>query len=194
MIDENLQKKVEKYINDQYEKGHTLDVIEEELINNGYPKDFVKGLIKKHIRTYKHIPTLKSKGQIIFGIALVTVVLIFFFYLRSYIPKDCDNKECFLDKANACKSAKFTYNTGTLTYELITDPQCVLIKKVVGVADTEPEAVKTLLLNKEMQCEYEENNFDELYIISMLGGIQSCEGPLKSAFYEVVISVYNEEK
>ena len=36
MIDENLQKKVEKYINDQYEKGHTLDVIEEELINNGF--------------------------------------------------------------------------------------------------------------------------------------------------------------
>ncbi len=194
MIDAQLEMKVKNYIKSQYEKGHTFAVIQEALINHGYPKDFVKGVIKDSIRNYEHVTALKSPAQIGLGILLVIIVIGFFFFLRGNIPKTCDTKQCFLERAQACKAAKYVHQADKLTYELITDKRCTLTKKVIAVADTEPEQVKAILLDKSMDCNYERNAFNEQYLTTMLGGIQSCTGPLKEAFYEVLISVYNQAK
>ncbi|MBI3032385.1 hypothetical protein HYY69_02830 [Candidatus Woesearchaeota archaeon] len=194
MIDAQLELKVKNYIRSQYEKGHTFDVIETTLIDHGYPKDFVKGLIKNSVRNYEYSHVLKSPAQITLGVILIIMVIGFFFYLRSNIPKTCDTKECFLERVQDCQATKYMHQGDKLTYELVTDKRCMLTKKVIAVADTEPGQVKTLLLDKSMDCSYERNAFNEQYLTTMLGGIQTCTGPLKEAFYEVLISVYNQAK
>lgn len=101
------------------------------------------------------------------------------------IPRDknCSDIECFFEAANECKDARIQIKAEGSTLEF-TSKDCMLTKEIVDFSEDEPEVIVNLFKGKTMSCSYEKNFLDREWL-SLLGGIENCQGELKELIYEV---------
>ncbi len=148
-------------------------------------------LPKKVVVQKPKIKTPRQPIKLSFFAKLVTTLLLIIIIMAAIIllfsPASCATKDCFLEKANACKRATYqnTIAGAQINYESKSD--CTIVKTLVKVADTEPKEIKEKFEGKSMMCAYHENDFSPMHIETLSGLIVDCEGPLKQELIKYVI-------
>lgn len=129
----------------------------------------------------KNIFTEKKAAMmflIIFFAAIGIIIWIF--------PASCATEPCFINKANKCQTATFSNIIEGTTFKYETN-NCVLRKTVIKMAKDEPENIINEFKGKNMLCVYKENDFSPLYINTISGMLNTCEGELKTSILNYVI-------
>ncbi|MBW3005009.1 hypothetical protein KY310_04205 [Candidatus Woesearchaeota archaeon] len=140
------------------------------------------------------IPTVKPKPvQVtqekprrlwIFGLLAVLLIVVVVFGLAYVAPTQCDTENCFISKANKCMAATFTNQIeGTTVYYETNN--CVLTKKIQALDPSEPQEIVTTFLGKSMTCKFNKNDFSPLFLNSITGYLEACDGPLKDQILQV---------
>lgn len=197
------EKKVKATLREFYRKqlkrGFEAKYLEETLLKRGFPKKAVKDVSREFSKKkyYKNIGMDKSHFKKIlasksfFLIALFLVIIITVsLWITVRVNDDCETMECFILNANQCKNSNFMYNDEGIVFKFESSYDCSVKKSVIELPANEPFAIRQLVLNTEMTCYYEENNFDEMIITSLLEGMDNCEGTLKDALYKIAIAQY----
>ncbi|MBS3138023.1 hypothetical protein J4232_06335 [Candidatus Woesearchaeota archaeon] len=187
---DEIRKRIDDYIHTEYQKGFTLDQIQNALLKAGYKEGIVKELLKKYVTTGKALGynPLLHKSQLIIGLVLLVVIIFFVFYLKSFSAVDCTNEQCFLENANNCNAARYQITVDQIQYEFTTDNDCNVVKKIVKLSDEEPKEIKELIEGKSMTCSYVKNNFNQELLTTLLSGLDKCTGQLKEGLYEIVLA------
>ena len=133
----------------------------------------------------------KKTAWIIFGLFLVVIIaLLFFYYSKGMIGKayvtECESATCFIEKANECKPAKYTTIIGTSTIEIESLQGCILKKTVLNLDATEPQEIRDFFTGKYMTCTYEKGEFNDDFAYQISGPLEECEGPLVDAINAVI--------
>jgi len=129
---------------------------------------------------------VKRVFKIIMWIVLGLFALLFAIGLINN-PSTCKDRECFLEKANACEGALYFVDEdyGEILYA--TDDDCEFRKRVVKLAESESGEMKELLEGKKYVCSYNEGEFNEEWLNSLFGDIEDCEGELKDIVGKLII-------
>ncbi|MEM4263768.1 MAG: hypothetical protein QW666_02640 [Candidatus Woesearchaeota archaeon] len=125
----------------------------------------------------------RKMGVIIISILciiLIAAMLLFF------VTPICLTESCFINAANECGHAKYKNNIKGTEVRFETEG-CVLTKTIISLGPEEPEEIKKVFQGKSMTCRYQQNNFDPLYITSLTGLINTCEGELKEEIMKRVV-------
>jgi hypothetical protein len=130
-------------------------------------------------------PVSKPRNRLALGITLLALlvigILIYLFWPRTI---DCGtSKTCFLDAANACKSAVVREQLTGGTVIKYQSNGCVITKSIERFADNESSTVVSALQGKTMTCSYDKNNLDPTTIAGLMSG--SCQGNLLDALTEL---------
>lgn len=178
--------KVKNYVREHFD-SHRPEKIAEALKITGVPDSMVKQAIKeiraegkaKHLKKIKISNKILIKSGIVVGVVLLLALVVFSFY-----PWPCRSAECFVEMANNCRPASYKMNIGGLEGEGVRvyfkTRNCVLTKRVIGMATTEPDFIKEAFLGKEMQCPYDEGGFNPLHLTTLSALINECEGELRN--------------
>lgn len=119
-------------------------------------------------------------------VMILTVIVLTAAILFIFSSVGCMTEKCFTDAANNCEPAKYKNAIKGTTVSYTTDG-CILIKKITALGPEEPTDIVTAFLGKNMTCRYQQNKFDTLYITSITGLINTCEGPLKDAIIRFAV-------
>ncbi|MBT3408736.1 hypothetical protein HN415_08730 [Candidatus Woesearchaeota archaeon] len=214
----NNKKELLKYVHIQIKKGMNIDEIKQLLQKWGYPKKLIDETlnvalkdhfdISKQVSKNEPFKNLKSNQNIstnffnsilhkkIFYIILVLIILLSFillFFFNNSV-ENCSDLDCFLEKANKCEKSSYIYDNNEIIFEVSSnkfgDNTCQLTKKVIGLPSLEPSIIKEAILNKELKCIYNMDEFNQKWINTLLGGLNDCEGELKNSLYEIAIAQY----
>lgn len=131
----------------------------------------------------------RSKKRISFSlIALIAILIISITAFWITRPKNCGyDKVCFIEQANACNKAELKQDFGgSILMYVVND--CVLKKEFEEFSEQEPEEIKDMFKGKDMECPYEQGNFDSELIQGLIPKIEECQGPLKNTVYELRIA------
>jgi hypothetical protein len=185
MPNNNHKDTLAKYLKKFLAKGYSADVLKSYLVKKGYSESTIDSSLKQargplHI----HIPKTKRELIPIIGIGFVIIIA---FIIISVIPttEGCGyDKACFIAKANNCEESvvREDLQGSTILYKSSND--CVITKSFEEFSESEPEEIKLLFGNKDMACTYEKNNLNEDFV-SLVGGIEFCDGELKDSIYEL---------
>lgn len=117
---------------------------------------------------------------VLFGIILATAAILFL------IAPICMTEKCFINAANECSHATFR-NTikGTGVHYEVQD--CLLVKTVTALGPEEPQEIVDAFLGQSMTCRYQMKNFNPLYLSTITGLINTCDGPLKDAILRYIV-------
>ena len=116
-------------------------------------------------------------------IMILAVIVFTAAVLFLFSPAGCITEECFIEKANQCEPAQFKNSikeTG-VRYEA---NNCILTKTITSLGPEEPAEIVSAFLGKNMTCRYQMHNFNPLYLTTVTGLINTCEGELKTAILE----------
>ena len=119
-------------------------------------------------------------------VIILTVIVLTAAILFIFSSVGCMTEKCFIDAANKCEPAKYKNTIKETTVSYTTDG-CILIKKITKLGPEEPADIVTAFLGKNMTCRYQQNKFDTLYITSITGFINTCEGELKEEVLKRVV-------
>jgi hypothetical protein len=126
----------------------------------------------------------KPRRLWIFGFLAVLLIIVVVFGLAYVAPTECDTEACFVSKANKCMAATFMNQIEGTTFYYETN-NCVLTKKIQNLDPSEPQAIVDAFLGKSMTCKFNRNDFSPLFLNSITGYLEACEGPLKDKILEV---------
>jgi hypothetical protein len=132
------------------------------------------------------IPIPKVRKEFI-PILLIGAVVIIAFIVISIIPfaEGCGyDKSCFIDAANKCEETVVREDLDGSTILYRSTENCAIIKEFEDFSGSEPEEVQLLFEGKQMSCTYTMDNLNEDFV-SLVGGIEFCDGELKQAIYEL---------
>ena len=140
--------------------------------------------VSKPIDYSKYTKHLKTAGIIIGGI--ITIGLAGFFLMNVFSATTCEDAQCFISEANSCKKATFESmeDHGKVSYS---SSKCIVTKTFVSAVEGENEEIKKLLEGKSLTCEYNEGEFDENIVNSLILGIENCEGELKDTIGQLIV-------
>ena len=110
------------------------------------------------------------------AIAVAVVAVVFTLSLTG--PRVCYDEVCFIEYANQCVFATYTNKISTATVHYETG-NCVLNKTIVAMESYEPERVRNDFVGKGMICVFTKGDFSPLYLTSLIGLLDNCEGELK---------------
>src|SRR5208283_1204457 len=98
----------------------------------------------------------------------------------------CNDTDCFVTAANSCGNASILYtdDVGTFNY---TTTNCVFFKTLVSLNANESQDMKSALEGKNMTCIYDQGQFDQRWVSSLLYGTENCTGDLKEALGELIV-------
>ena len=133
----------------------------------------------------KLISTYSTKK--IMAIAIISAIILLLIIIAAW-PKttNCDyDNDCFIEKADNCKSAVVRSTIGDGTIVKYTTKDCTLTKEIERFSATEPQQVKDFFKNKKMTCKYEKQDFNGAMLYGLSIGIEDCEGQLKDAIEEL---------
>ncbi|MBD3304084.1 hypothetical protein GF343_02985 [Candidatus Woesearchaeota archaeon] len=120
----------------------------------------------------------------IFGFLAVLLIVVVVFGLAYVAPTKCETEACFISKANKCMAATFTNQIeGTTVYYETNN--CVLTKKIQALDPSEPKEIVNAFLGKSMTCKFNKNDFSLLFLNSITGYLEACDGPLKDKIIEI---------
>ncbi len=102
----------------------------------------------------------------------------------------CNDAGCFIAAANNCGNASILYtdSVGTFNY---TTSNCVFIKTLVSLDANETQDMKDALEGKNLTCIYDQGQFDQRWVSSLLYGTENCTGDLKEALGELIVFTPN---
>jgi len=133
----------------------------------------------QHSKAHKHF------SLIAIVIVLIGILAVSFLYRT----KECHDQECFVSAADNCKRAAYSETQMATTFAFKTK-DCTLEKTIIQMSESEPDSIRDMFINKTMTCSFEESEFDQRLVTSVLGGLENCYGELKDAFYELAIAQY----
>jgi hypothetical protein len=126
----------------------------------------------------------KPRRLWIFGFLAVLLIVVVVFGLAYVAPTQCDTEDCFTSKANKCMAATFTNQIeGTTVYYKTNN--CVLTKTIQALDPSEPQEIVDAFLGKRMTCKFNKDDFSPLFLNSITGYLEACEGPLKDQILQV---------
>jgi len=154
--------------------------------------NFMSGPLGPPVETQQRYPGLKVQRNIrtrfiLLGIIVLILGIMMIIYLID--SDECYDMDCFLAKANECQRGIYVHNDDGIIFEFTTD-NCVFNKKIIGLPPSEPEIIKTMLMDKSFTCKYDPGKFDERLTRSLISGLEQCNGELKTAFYEIALAQY----
>jgi len=114
----------------------------------------------------------------IIAIVLIIALILVYFSWSSTIK--CGSAECFIGAANECGRVSFASEDDTGRYEYSIQ-RCEFTKKLIALSAGESEEIKKFLEGKSFSCSYLPGDFDERWILSVIGGLEKCDGELKDA-------------
>ncbi len=120
----------------------------------------------------------------VFGFLAVLLIVFVVFGLAYVAPTRCKTEDCFISKANNCFAATYTNQIEGTTFYYETN-KCILTKTVNAMDPSEPQAIVDAFLGKSMRCKFNKNDFGLLYLNSITGYLEACEGPLKDKILEM---------
>ena len=134
-----------------------------------------------------------SKNNKFLKIIIVVIILvILFLVLYTKVEKNCKNDEtCFNSATSICRPAKLTIEKegSTFLYK-IKGPEkddCIISIKIQELNPSYPLETVQLLENKEMECSIPKAQLVNSDFTDKESIIDYCEGPLKTAMYELMI-------
>lgn len=132
--------------------------------------------------------TANKKLLVIIGIVIV-VALLYLLMPRSPKAEKCNDLDCFITNANECNSTTYleTSEIGTIKYSIANN--CTLTKEIVELSENEDPFLKKALQGKKMECIYSKGNFNGQWIISLIEGLEDCQGDLKEAIANLLLTV-----
>ena len=194
---EDIEKKIKDYIHSHLNKGYDPEVIIKSLLKSGFTQAQIdtalehlkKTKLPKHIikKTEYAVTKPKRRKFWLYTTLFVLVLLIALVFGVLYVsPAKCMTADCFISKANKCQAATFTNQIEgtTLYYET---NKCVLTKTIKEMNPDEQKEVKDAFLGKSMRCKFNKNDFGPLFINSISGHLEACQGPLKEAIQAQLI-------
>lgn len=161
-------------------EGFSVREIKERLQKQGYDSKTLNTLV---INYY-----LKRAAKITaFTLALIILLILLTYFL---LPEACDTPACFIKAANECDPKIYENEEAgsIIKYQITSD--CFLIKRVLEVAETEPQRIHDMFLGKLMVCDYADKFNPGFFKLAW--GLEYCEGPLKDAILAVFGSVCPE--
>jgi hypothetical protein len=98
----------------------------------------------------------------------------------------CNDASCFITAADNCgnESIIYTDSVGTFNY---TTSNCVFFKTLVSLNANETQDMKNALEGKSMTCVYQQGQFDQRWVSSLIYGTENCTGDLKEALGELLV-------
>jgi len=130
----------------------------------------------------------KPRRLWIFGFLAVLLIVVVVFGLAYVAPTKCTTEDCFTSKANKCLAATFKNQIeGTTVYYETNN--CVLTKTIQALDPNEPQEIVDAFLGKSMTCKFNKNDFSPLFLNSITGYLEACEGPLKDKILEIARQV-----
>ncbi len=99
-------------------------------------------------------------------------------------PRCQDERSCFVERANACKTATIAvgYAGSTLMYRT---SDCILQAEFESFGAAEPKEVVDAFTGKIMRCPYTKGSFDEGFLDEVSYDLDACSGPLKDLLAEL---------
>lgn len=129
----------------------------------------------------------KKEGKIVFAVFIILLIIVAALIIFS--PAGCATESCFVNKASKCLSATYTNKINDITIYYETN-NCILKKTVKDIPVGEPEQIREKFLNREMYCQYAKGDFSVLYIRTLSGLLNTCEGPLKDGISSYSFSAF----
>lgn len=179
-------KQLKNYIKEQSDRGFETKKIVKHLLKSGISKKQIDKAMKSLGKKTSSSKKQKKSFWTYAGISISVLIIILVFVIIFFAPARCTTEECFVGKANNCMAATYTNKIGkTVMYYETND--CILIKTVKEMSDDEPRAVVNAFLEKSMRCRFNKNDFSPLFIHSITGHMEACEGPLKEQILQAAI-------
>ena len=118
---------------------------------------------------------------------------------QTFAVKDCSqDKNCFIAEAKKCNDAVYQQPLEGSIVEFSSSKiketkesesnNCVIKKRFKSFAESEPKEIKDLFKDLEMTCSYKKESFDAALANDLIAGIETCDGLLKDAIYELRIA------
>ena len=167
------------YIQTYTSKGYSRDQLKSFLVKNRFDPRMVDAATHDALlhRWVRWLVVLLIGAAILVGILLVA------------LPREaisCADDTCFTDAANACAPATLRLSTTSNAIYAFESKSCTVTKRIESFGN-EPRAVQDLFASKDMTCAYEKNAFDPA-LLTLAGGLESCNGPLKEAIVELRVA------
>jgi len=124
-----------------------------------------------------------KKAYLIAGL-IVGIAIIVWLVLPSG-PTQCKTNECFIEIANKCGTTSLHISDETGSSSYYTE-NCVFNKTINNIDPGESQEMKDLLEGKELSCNYEQGQFDERWVNSLVLGFEECEGSLRDVLGDLI--------
>ena len=214
------EKLVREYVMKEENKGFSIDQIKKRLLDAGYPESEINAAIRKYnldaissksgkadkpvmARSSGNdmmspVPRRKINVRLVGGIlAALIVIILSLLWILSPSVKDCGSDEdCFVEYANQCTPVKLSQTTEGTIFKYATgvkyqvDSDCKLTKAIDKLDAQEPEEIRMMFEGKSMVCSYTKGDFNSDLVKTITKGLDVCDGPLKTAIYEMIIALY----
>lgn len=133
----------------------------------------------------------RSKSMGFFLVIALVILGIVLFQVYSPFAKTCKDDICFTKNSDSCKYVKFEQIQDGNFIDYVSK-NCVLVKTVSKVNDSEIREVKDSIEGKSMVCRYSKGNFDPQWVSSLSLGFERCEGDLKDGVENLIQSAFTD--
>jgi len=139
-------------------------------------------LSKQSSRPFKRFAFYSAIGYLLFGVCLVMIV-----FSNHLNAKKCDDVKCFLAVANNCDDVILKSKDKYGLEWSYSASSCKLEKKLVAVDKNENVQMKSALEGKSVTCTYTKDNFNEHWVSSVMGDLDTCEGDLRDTIGKLLL-------
>ncbi|HSU72934.1 MAG TPA: hypothetical protein VLJ21_03740 [Candidatus Binatia bacterium] len=122
-------------------------------------------------------------------LTLGLIILVFLAGCTSQLTKNCNDKQCFIDAANACHQVTLTLAEEAGTFAYVATKDCVFTKTLTVPNPAETAEMKTLLTGKSLTCTYANGKFDARWVNTVLFGTETCTGELRDVLGELTLFI-----
>jgi hypothetical protein len=123
---------------------------------------------------------------------LLAIVLVVQAYFAGGFSIHCGDMNCFIARANQCKPVMYNEvnDLGTINYYARQHAgNCSLKKEIRELSENEDPFLKKALEGKEMECAYSAGDFNSQWTMSLIEGLEYCDGELKDAIGKLLLLV-----
>ncbi len=179
-------------------------------------REIEKKLVATGLESYtNYFSKIPKLGHVAIAVVVVLVIMTMLYpadesgngsqaddLLKTFSVKDCkQDKNCFIAEARKCNDAVYSqdlegsvieFSSGEFTAEEATAAEdngdCIITKRFKTFSAEEPQEIKYLFEDLEMTCSYKKESFNQSVVNDLVAGIETCDGLLKDAIYELRIA------
>ncbi|MFA6534233.1 MAG: hypothetical protein WCT37_03610 [Patescibacteria group bacterium] len=132
------------------------------------------------------LPTIKIKLPWLLGYLAVGVIMVAIVWGFRLNAQKCDDTICFVAIANNCGAAVWQAQDKygwTWSYY---SSGCQLEKKLLSLPN-ESKQMKAALEDKSLTCSYTKGTFNQVWLNSVMGDLEACQGDLKDTIGKLLL-------